>query len=726
MSFTFRLDKIKFLIFGKTPQDVCKEYNDEYNKKYFEDIDKQYSKDSIFAKWRKERAMLWYADDNKSPAEIMGLEMGKSGKQREIKAVLAENPHEECPYIEVDENGEIIPEQFELDYIKSKYDSEKYDIEEEITDYGGRFLTVTEKETNNNVVTYYCNDNHGHQRTIYIYDSFGDHRYHIDIEKGGLSGLLRKDDNDNYKIRNATEYLPDEHKSLSKLYTPDGELKSKRTYIYGNNIKDIIYRNGEPYKYLDEEQHTIKNLVVDELAECLQNKNFWGRIKEPEKLQSLMQKIDKENIYEILVMYKRKTGNSLYDDIKKGCNGWEIFGRRRTLRDDSIHDLNMAQRTYSWTADTEASNLYIEYAAERLAQNPNNISYFSNVASWDCEKLLNKYKEFAEKNNNAEVNTNLFETIMEDEKTELNVRINNVLSIIEKCKCINNSDLLKDITDVGYKIVTEHCKKGCDDIKDHMIVNKDNKKVLFIDLLRYCNRIEVTDPPEISKPNGEIDMEQAQGKTGDCWLLAGCISIYKKPEGKKILESLIDVNKETGDVVVSLKGVDKKYTVTYEEVKQAIYLSGGDGDIRAVEIAFNKYIHEKAIERESRGEVDINGNTVEFIYQVLLGNNEKIEKYNPLMNDMFNNPNKFYELGSGGRNIDTGKWLDYKNDLKDAMINSKGEPVDFVTGHAYAVIKADENYVYLINPWDSSETLRITPQKLESLYADVGIGWVNK
>lgn len=720
MAFTFKLNKLKFLLFGKTPQDVCKEYNEEYRAKYEESVDNRYIKGSIFSKWEKER----YIFKDKSPAEIMGLEMGKHNIKREVNALPAQNPHTENPYIEVDENGDILLEQFELNYIKEKYNSENYEISEESSEYGN-YIIVKDSNTLKTIVIYCSYDNkYASSRDIIIYDTAGDEKYDISIRKDFMRSLLSKNKEKKHTLYMVNERFPEEHRSMNRLYDEDGKLKSERTCIYGNNIKEIIYHDEEAYKSVDEDGKTIQIFLVNELAECLQNKNFWGRIKEPEKLERLMSKINKDNIYEILVTYKRKTGRSLYYDIEKGTNGWEFFGRKRDLRDDSIRHLDQMEKEFTFNVDPGARECLTEYTAEMLIANPNNTKFLKKIEDWQAKDFLNKYKEIVEKNPNKNISPNLFEAIMQDEKTDLDERVDNALMIIKKCVYINDPEILKELTDVGFNIVMEHCKSNCEDIKDHMILNRNNLRILLIDLLRYANRNEVTEPPEVSMPNGEIDLDFEQGKTGDCWLLAGCISIFKKPEGKKILESLIDVNKETGDVTVRLKGVDKEYVITYDEIKKATYLAGGDGDIRAIELAFNKYQHERAIESNSLYQVDINGNSVEYIYNVLLGNSERIDRYSPDINEIFNDPNKFYEIGTSGFDIETGKWLSYTDDLKDAMTDEEGNPVDFVTGHAYAIIKADENYVYLVNPWDSSKILKITPQKLESLFVDVGIGWV--
>ena len=182
----------------------------------------------------------------------------------------------------------------------------------------------------------------------------------------------------------------------------------------------------------------------------------------------------------------------------------------------------------------------------------------------------------------------------------------------------------------------------------------------------------------------------------------------------EIKQSDIEMLK-TGDVTITLKGAKKTYKISYDEIKQSNHLSGGDADMRALEFALDKYIRELAYDKKvMASQVDIQGNTTYYLYQVLFGNGKDFGKYKPDMNKDFNDPNKSFCIGAGMFDAPYSETI-------DAILDSKGKPVDFVTGHAYAVVKADEKYVYLINPWDSKETLKIEHARLERLRPNVGV-----
>lgn len=97
-------------------------------------------------------------------------------------------------------------------------------------------------------------------------------------------------------------------------------------------------------------------------------------------------------------------------------------------------------------------------------------------------------------------------------------------------------------------------------------------------------------PLEISHINGKIENFR-QGKTGDCWLLSTLYGISNSEKGKQILsEFIIPDNK--GGVTINLKGANKSYYITQDDINNAIkknQYSTGDPDVIAVELAVEKF-----------------------------------------------------------------------------------------------------------------------------------------
>lgn len=229
-------------------------------------------------------------------------------------------------------------------------------------------------------------------------------------------------------------------------------------------------------------------------------------------------------------------------------------------------------------------------------------------------------------------------------------------------------------------------------------------------------RLSVYSNTEISNPNGKIDEKFAQRSTGDCWLLASIKAISNSPKGLQILNDSIEVNSD-GSVTVTLKGVNKTYTISKEELESNIQLAIGDGDVRALEIAVNKYFEE---ERGVNGKLDIEGNWMYIAYGILVGDKNiddgrnnifqffanGLENYKDIddeLIDSFNDPNKITTVAADG-------------DKRDVQVMAGKIEQVLTTGHAYAVLRADSKYVYLVNPWKSDSEIKITREQFKEFF----------
>ena len=100
------------------------------------------------------------------------------------------------------------------------------------------------------------------------------------------------------------------------------------------------------------------------------------------------------------------------------------------------------------------------------------------------------------------------------------------------------------------------------------------------------------DGKEISA-NGIIENSQ-QGDIGDCWLLAQINALSDTDFGKNILKNAILLNQD-GSYTINLKGVNKQYTFTPQEIQQAVdskKYSFGDLDVLLLELSFEKYYNQ--------------------------------------------------------------------------------------------------------------------------------------
>lgn len=225
-------------------------------------------------------------------------------------------------------------------------------------------------------------------------------------------------------------------------------------------------------------------------------------------------------------------------------------------------------------------------------------------------------------------------------------------------------------------------------------------------------------------PNGEVDADFQQGTTGDCWLLASIKAIANTPKGLEMLNNSIKVNKD-GSVTVTLKGKNKTYTFSKNEIARSSHLSTGDLDVRAIEMAVNKYITEEGGLYFYDDAVDINSNKAMAAFELLTGKSmpgflpfdskgdKKLypERYRKAkitdeQIDNFNKPNHIATVSTSN-----------KPNLK-VMTPSSEEGV-LVSCHAYTVVRSDSKYVYLINPWDTSLEIPIDRETFKEFFNQI-------
>lgn len=122
----------------------------------------------------------------------------------------------------------------------------------------------------------------------------------------------------------------------------------------------------------------------------------------------------------------------------------------------------------------------------------------------------------------------------------------------------------------------------------------------------------------IDAANGTIDKVNYQGRTGDCWLLAGLNSIAESENGKNLIKECISVNPETQDVTVKLNGGKDEFLISQHELLKHGNLSKGDYDLRAVEIAFKRYFNSLTPPRT------LDGGFAYETFEILTGNKSSI------------------------------------------------------------------------------------------------------
>ena len=196
--------------------------------------------------------------------------------------------------------------------------------------------------------------------------------------------------------------------------------------------------------------------------------------------------------------------------------------------------------------------------------------------------------------------------------------------------------------------------------------------------------------------NGKIDATFNQGHVQDCWLLSAIKSLSIHPKGLEMLNDLISLD-DKGNVTVQLKGVKRVYTISKEELEGANEFAQGDLDIRAIELAVNKYLHEIG----DHGGNKYNDLKISKYYDIYDGNFVNIP-YRILFDKLVANETQPDEETI--EQIKSGKYstvvLSRNNyDISGSYYNKR---------HVYAVTGADDNYVYLSDPYFPDEKCSIT------------------
>lgn len=233
-------------------------------------------------------------------------------------------------------------------------------------------------------------------------------------------------------------------------------------------------------------------------------------------------------------------------------------------------------------------------------------------------------------------------------------------------------------------------------------------------------------------PNGKIDKDFSQGPTGDCWFLAAVKTIMSNPYTAKLLNDQISIDKN-GNVTVNLVNVDKSYTFTTEEIVRENTLSNGDMDVRALEMAVKKYLDENPISLNGimhtirMDDNNIEGGVPNYAYEILIGRGGILNETNfsqklILTESFIDNyiTNGKYLLSVGSSNFLRGEESDFEVEDENGTMHKLHRM------HAYAVAGADNEFVYVINPWDSAVKLKVPRDKFVDFFGQASVCSVDK
>ena len=569
----------------------------------------------------------------------------------------------------------------------------------------------------------------------------------IKNKNGTLFMEIKKDDNGGLKIYDK--------------YDTSGEYKRYICYNADGTL-DYFSTNGVWKGYNTDKENPKKDELETKINEIFEDIYYkiGGFIPATRKsLKENIEQIKSDNILEIMALYQSKTGESLYDAINGEIG---LADSRKPLIEHLNSTLNIA---FSNIADRDIINYMSDFKSNTdlsLLESVSKMSgmpkdkkqafmdkfniklqqFVNGINADNIEETLKKYQEYQ--------NFSITELIAKDSGLPASVRktymkhINDALSsyitdiplydymsdrvktdyddvkhptlteIILKEKGLTGEEKVKFIRQIENRIMNEYLfsETERDDIKklieaelNKIAKNPDNASAELIDrlnskLYKRDTYALTDDSKEIKAPNGKIDNVTYQGATGDCWLLASINAIARSKKGLNMLNNSLKVNAD-GSVTVYLRGVNKSYTISKKDLYSAKDLSTGDLDVRAIEIAVERYMLEYKND-------DINGNTEKVAYDILVGGKKKIWYWNGTKLDdtyksKINNPDILITVA-----------ISNKDNLSKGVKTADGQEIH--ANHVYTMVKADDKYVYFINPWNNGKLLKLNYTEFKNIF----------
>ena len=583
-----------------------------------------------------------------------------------------------CKFIEkdsVDENGDM--------YHKITIYDSKNKIQREISSITNSPYAMNHRDFEYKVITPEI------EKTYFI----GDNKlYSVQTvdRNTGLTSLAKYGGTKNVQVYE--ENLNDSIKLVTSYKYNDGGIISEE-YSNTRNPQDyhpmrIKYINN--YKYLEEDMadyQKFDNLLVNDLVDDISKNSLFNMFKTRNALQTdILKRITEENVFEVLALYNKQTDSDLIKDII--CLNNPLISANKKYFIEHITSSAIKAKNFS-------DNSCGKYLAEMI-----NKSYYG-YKGYDIENYINLITPY-----NVKYVVKNFAASHYGQKS--------ILASVNSMENLDDMAKKKFINHI-INMAVKGCKTGkssySKDILQDIINHKNDIQKLDVDLRRFANRhqIEFRDDLHYAIPNGKIDKPFRQGNVGDCWLVAVVNSINSKPNGKKFLESLINYNQSSDKITVKLPGAGKSYTFDSDELNKSTQLAEGDGDVRVIEMAVDKYLKEQAYQ-DIINNVDIDGNWTHRAIEFIVGNsNHKDYVYPfaslPYLTQDFNDKNTIYTISIHKIPGDT-----FITALKP--FGKKQENAVIHDSHAYAIVKSDDNYLYLLDPNDITNNVSGDKEKL--------------
>lgn len=250
--------------------------------------------------------------------------------------------------------------------------------------------------------------------------------------------------------------------------------------------------------------------------------------------------------------------------------------------------------------------------------------------------------------------------------------------------------------------------------------------------------------------DGQISATK-QGTLGDCWLLSSVNALNSTQQGKELIKEIL--NYDENGVSVNLKGLEKAYYFTNEQLKQAQNsgeYSNGDLDMNAIELAVQSAFDDICNDRVKLPESVIDQVDGESVEPFAIHNTKGPGYINNLGNNILNDNTSQYALylltgqvsylTNGGDFNQTADELYFfgdnnnenrvmtatiSQDRKTVVIDDiYGNKVELPSNHLYSISKVEngmdknlnETNITIVDPHDSSKEITLNRSKFMGVF----------
>lgn len=643
--------------------------------------------------------------------------------------------------------------QFDITHLQKKYPSERYDIKSLPGFENTSTIIIIDKATGSNVLVISMNSE-AIEITEHVGNPKRDITRRVDSQTGKVLTYEYSQYDENHN-RITFEYNADDNSLLSQrfqnenelgvvCYDSDGKISSEYYLKSGNKgvgILEPVFSNVYKQGVLvySEREGKIAFPLMDDFAISVDKIKFISgsaemgatNLYEYENIDILLSFVkDQEDIIPMLEYYEERYWSPLIEDLRllAKCEGPDAAKCRELIK---ILEPKLLK-------SGEHGGKYLAYDLQLALEAKDKTLLLSTLEKVDLAHMhtlmpmiafeTSLTKEFYEANVLADSqNADVVPEYLEYINNFYDNLPAGLLGAIKSAEFLTEEEKTQAITTLVNKVLDAlPADDKAEFIKDMQSHPNDYVK-LDIDILRALNRVNSTSREnsndrntEVSAPDGKFDIPSIQGTEGDCWLLAGVNAIISKSNGKQMLESLFTVDKETGNVTITLKGIGKTYTITREEIENADHLSSGDGDMRALELAIDKCLKELAYDQSYiqltqcgfgaslEHDLDLHSGNSSDLYSLLFEGGSPIVNVDVMATD-FSDENSVYVFSLDEHGIGFEGTTEYY------AYNENGEKVVLHNRHGYSIVGSDDENVYITNPWDPTEVLTISRVEFEQI-----------